>query len=32
MNNPIMKINIERIELELERLGWSKYRLAQELG
>jgi predicted transcriptional regulator len=27
-----MKINTRKIELELKRLGWSKYRLAKEMG
>ena len=27
-----MKINQRKIELELKRLGWSKYRLAKEMG
>jgi plasmid maintenance system antidote protein VapI len=27
-----MKINKKRIELDLKRLGWSKYRLAQEMN
>jgi len=27
-----MKINKRKIELELKRLGWSKYRLAKEMG
>jgi len=27
-----MKLNLKKIDLELQRLGWSKYRLAQEMG
>ncbi len=27
-----MKLNTRKIELELERLGWSKYRLAKEMN
>jgi len=27
-----MKLNKRKIELELERLGWSKRRLAEEMG
>ena len=26
-----MKINIKKIEFELKRLGWTKYRLAKEM-
>jgi plasmid maintenance system antidote protein VapI len=28
----IMELNVRKIEIELNRLGWSKYRLAQEMG
>ena len=27
-----MKLNIRKIQLELERLGWSKSKLAREMG
>jgi len=27
-----MKINKRKIDLELKRLGWTKYRLAKEMG
>lgn len=27
-----MRINIKKIEQELTRLGWSKYKLAKEMG
>ena len=27
-----MELNIRKIKLELERLGWTKYRLAKEMG
>lgn len=27
-----MRINVERIDKELEARGWSRYRLARELG
>ena len=27
-----MRLNKRKINLELERLGWSKYRLAKEIG
>lgn len=27
-----MKLNLEKIDRELARLGWSKYRLAKEMG
>ena len=28
----IMRINTKKIDLELKRIGWSKYQLAKEMG
>jgi len=30
--NVLMKLNKRKIDIELTRLKWSKYRLAQEMG
>ena len=27
-----MRLNIKKIEHELKRMGWTKYRLAKEMG
>jgi len=27
-----MRLNTKKIDMELKRLGWSKYRLAKEMG
>jgi len=27
-----MKLNTKKINIELQRLGWSRYRLAKEMG